>query len=128
MPYSTSNKAGKTVQNILESLPQLIAAAVVDVQSGMALASHTNSPSFNPEAAAAYNAEVVKQKLKALQALKLQNEQIDDILISLTNQLHLIKVIEGGKKFIYLSVNPRNTNLAIAREVLREHCEELMPA
>lgn len=125
MAFSTTNAAGKTVQNILDSLPQLIAAAVVDVQSGLALASHSNSPTFNPEAAAAYNAEVVKQKLKAMAALKLQGEQIDDILITLTNQLHLIKLLEGGKKFIYLAVNPRDTSLAIAREVLRE---QLQPA
>lgn len=125
MAFSTTNAAGKTVQNILDSLPQLIAAAVVDVQSGLALASHSNSPTFNPEAAAAYNAEVVKQKLKAMAALKLQGEQIDDILITLTNQLHLIKLLEGGKKFIYLAVDPRDTSLAIAREVLRE---QLQPA
>ncbi len=84
----------------------------------MTLASHTNS-AINPETAAAYNTEVVKQKHKAMQALKLQDEAIEDILITLTNQLHLIKLVGDGKKFIYLVVNSRDTNLAIAREVLR---------
>jgi hypothetical protein len=118
MAYSTSTPAGQAVQNILNDLPGLMAIAIVDISSGMSLASHTNS-SINPDTAAAYNTEVVKQKQKAMAALKLQGETMDDILITLTNQLHLIKLVGEGKKFIYLVVNSRETNLAIAREVLR---------
>jgi CRP-like cAMP-binding protein len=120
MAYSTSSPAGQCVQNIINSLPSLVAVAVVDVTSGMALASHSNSPSINPETAAAYNTEVVKQKQKAMTALKLQGERIDDILITLTNQLHLLNLSEDGKKFIYLVVNSRETNLAIARDICRQ--------
>jgi hypothetical protein len=98
---------------------------VVDVTSGMALASHSNSPTINPETAAAYNTEVVKQKQKAMSALKLTGENIEDILITLTNQLHLIKLNAAGNKFIYLVVNSRETNLAIAREILRSHASSM---
>lgn len=125
MAYSTSNKAGQVVQNILNDLPGLIAVAIVDIESGMASASHSNSPTFNPETAAAYNTEVVRQKRKAMSALKLTNETIEDVLITLTTQLHLIKLAKGGKQFIYLAVNSREINLAIARAVLREHAEGL---
>jgi len=118
MAYSSSTPAGQAVQNILNDLPGLMAVAIVDINSGMSLASHSNS-GINPETAAAYNTEVVKQKLKAMNALKLQGETIDDILITLTNQLHLIKLVGDSKKFIYLVVNSRDTNLAIAREVVR---------
>jgi hypothetical protein len=118
MAYSASTPAGQAVQNIINDLPGLLAIAVVDISSGMSLASHSNS-GINPETAAAYNTEVVKQKLKAMNALKLQGETIDDILITLTNQLHLIKLVADSKKFIYLVVNSRETNLAIAREVVR---------
>jgi hypothetical protein len=124
MAYSTSTPAGQAVQNILNDLPGLMAIAVVDISSGMSLASHTNS-GINPDTAAAYNTEVVKQKQKAMAALKLQGETMDDILITLTNQLHLIKLVGEGKKFIYLVVNSRETNLAIAREVLRAQTELL---
>ena len=124
MAYSTSTPAGQAVQNILNDLPGLMAIAVVDISSGMSLASHTNS-SINPDTAAAYNTEVVKQKQKAMAALKLQGEVMDDILITLTNQLHLIKLVGEGKKFIYLVVNSRETNLAIAREVLRAQVDLL---
>jgi CRP-like cAMP-binding protein len=124
MAYSASTPAGQAVQNIINDLPGLLAIAVVDISSGMSLASHSNS-GINPETAAAYNTEVVKQKLKAMAALKLQGETIDDILITLTNQLHLIKLVADSKKFIYLVVNSRDTNLAIAREVVRAQNELL---
>ncbi len=123
--YSKNNPAGQTVDAIITDLPGLMAVAVVDVTSGMALASHTNSPNINPETAAAYNTEVVKQKQKAMSALKLTNETIEDILITLTNQLHLLKLNAAGNKFIYLVVNSRETNLAIAREVLRSHAASM---
>jgi hypothetical protein len=120
MAYSKNNPAGQTVDAIITDLPSLVAVAVVDITSGMALASHSNSPGINPETAAAYNTEVVKQKQKAISALKLSGETIEDILITL-NQLHLLKLNAAGNKFIYLVVNSRETNLAIAREVLRSH-------
>ena len=125
MAYSKNSPAGKAVDAIITDLPSLVAVAVVDIQSGMALASHSNVASLNPETAAAYNTEVVKQKQKAMSALKLTGEKIEDILITLTNQSHLLKLNSAGNKFIYLVVNARETNLAIAREVLRTHVEEI---
>lgn len=125
MAYSKNSPAGQAVDAIISDLPTLMAIAVVDISSGMALASHSNTPSINPETAAAYNTEVVKQKFKAMSALKLQGETIQDILITLSNQLHLIKLNSSGNKFIYLVVNSRDTNLAIAREVLRQHADQI---
>lgn len=125
MAYSVNTPPGKVVEGILADLPSLVAVAVVDVSSGMSLASHSNSPAVNPDTAAAYNTEVVKQKQKAMAALKLQNEKIDDILISLSSQIHLIKLTDAGTKFIYLVVNTRETNLAIARDVLRQQIDTL---
>ncbi|HEX8426163.1 hypothetical protein [Hymenobacter sp.] len=122
MAYSTSTPAGQAVQNIIDELPGLVAVAIVDTSSGMALASHSTT-SLNPETAAAYNTEVVKQKQKAMSALKLTDERIDDILITLTTQIHLINLLGDGKKFVYLVVNMRDTNLAIARDVLRRQVD-----
>nr|RZK29206.1 MAG: hypothetical protein EOO61_20975 [Hymenobacter sp.] len=124
MAYNVSIPAGQAVQNILNDLPGLLAVAVVDISSGMSLASHSNS-SINPDTAAAYNTEVVKQKQKAMTALKLQGEKIEDILMTLTNQMHLIKLSDDGKKFIYLVASSRDTNLAIARDVMRQGAEML---
>lgn len=113
------------MQQVLAELPDLLAVAVVDVTSGTSLAAHTNTPEFDPATAAAYNAEVVKHKLKALTALQLASETIEDILITLSSQLHLLRLTGNGGKFIYLVVDSATTNLGIARAVLRSQVEEL---
>lgn len=110
----------QTIQEILAELPTLLAVAVVETETGMPLASHTNIADFDIETAAAYNTEVVKAKLKAIQALKL-NQTVQDILLTLTDQLHLLKLSSDGKMFVYLAVNSRDTNLAQARQILKAH-------
>ncbi|MBO0359709.1 hypothetical protein J0X19_17240 [Hymenobacter sp. BT186] len=110
--------AKQAVKDILAELPTLLAVAVVETETGMPLASHSNIAEFDIETAAAYNTEVVKQKLKAVQALKL-NQTVQDILLTLTDQLHVIKLSPKGDKFIYLAVNSRDTNLAVARQILK---------
>ncbi|QIX63563.1 hypothetical protein FY528_07835 [Hymenobacter lutimineralis] len=117
--------AQKALAGLLKSLPALVAVAIVQADTGDTLAHHSTAGSLNPETAAAYNAEVVRQKQKALAALQLTTESIDDILISLTTQLHLIKLTADGSKFIYLVADARQTSLAMAREALRNSMEEL---
>lgn len=114
----------QTIKDILEELPTLLAVAVVEVESGMPLASHANIADFDIETAAAYNTEVVKAKLKAIKALNL-NQTVQDILLTLTDQLHLLKLSPTGDKFIYLAVNSRDTNLAQARQILKMHSSSL---
>jgi len=116
--------AKQTVQGILTELPTLLAVAVVETETGMPLASHTNVADFDIETAAAYNTEVVKSKLKAIQALKL-NQTVQDILLTLTDQLHLLKLSADGQKFIYLAVNSKDTNLAQARQIMKAHSASL---
>lgn len=117
--------AAQVVHNVLAELPRLVAVAVVDVASGVSLAAHSQVAGFNPDTAASYNAEVVKQKQKALAALQLAGETIEDILITLSSQLHLLRLTDNGKWFIYLVVSAHDTNLGIAREVLRAQARQL---
>jgi predicted regulator of Ras-like GTPase activity (Roadblock/LC7/MglB family) len=114
----------QTIDGIKAELPTLVAVAVVETETGMPLASHTNIADFDIETAAAYNTEVVKSKLKAIQALKL-NQTLQDILLTLTDQLHLLKLSPSGDKFIYLAVNSKDTNLAQARQIMKAHSASL---
>lgn len=121
MAYSTSTLPGRAIEGIIADLPALIAVAVVETYTGRSLASHSNTEHFNPDAAAAYNTQVVKQNLKAMRTLHLSSGTLDDILITVADQYHLIKLLNGGELFLYLAVNAQDTNLAIAREVVRQH-------
>lgn len=114
-------KAAQMVKDVLAALPELLAVAVIDVERGQALASYSSVRELNPAKAAPYNAEVVRQKRRALEALQLPNEKIEDILITMREQLHLLRVTHDGRQILYLAVHSQDTNLAIARSVLHAH-------
>lgn len=98
-----------------------IGAALVDYGSGMALGTLGGGRYLDLEVAAAGNTEVVRAKMRALQALNL-DEKIDDILITLSKQYHVIRPLtsrQGGGLFLYLALDRDRANLAMARHRLR---------
>ncbi|WP_428231032.1 hypothetical protein [Flavobacterium sp.] len=101
-----------------------IAVAVTEIESGLSFGNLTIDPSFDPELAAAYNLEVVKAKLSAVKALNL-NQDIEDILITLSNQIHIIDISPNKKFMIYLAADSNKANLGMTRAVLRKHKLEL---
>lgn len=103
----------------LIELPGFVAAAVVDSESGMILASETRG-NFDIELASAGNTEVVRAKRRTLSSLKL-NEKIEDILISLDGQYHLIRLLNTNERaFIYLALDRGIANLAMARMTMEK--------
>ena len=74
------------------------------------------SPGFDLELAAAGNTEVVRAKKNIRDKLGLK-DKIEDILISLTAQYHLIRMV-GTSMFIYLVLDRTKGNLALARKEL----------
>lgn len=97
-----------------------IAVAVTEIESGLSFGNLTIDPGFDPELAAAYNLEVVKAKLSAVKALGL-NQDIEDILITLSNQIHIIDISPNKKFMIYLAADASKANLGMTRAILRKH-------
>jgi predicted regulator of Ras-like GTPase activity (Roadblock/LC7/MglB family) len=96
-----------------------LAAAVVDYSSGMLLAGGGTS-SVDLEIAAAGNTEVVRAKMKTMGMLGL-NDTIDDILITLGEQYHLLRpVTKQNGLFLYFVLAKDKSNLALARRALLE--------
>ncbi|AQZ69309.1 unnamed protein product [[Actinomadura] parvosata subsp. kistnae] len=104
-----------------------IGAVIVDHGSGMALGALGGSKDLDLQIAAAGNTEVVKAKLRTMDSLGLK-DSIEDILITLSGQYHIIRPItgRGGKGlFLYLALDRNRANLALARHQLRGIEEKL---
>jgi hypothetical protein len=64
----------------------------------------------------------MRAKLDVMQKLGLRGEVIEDILITLGSQYHLIRPIQGNpddKLFLYVALNKAQANLAMARRDLK---------
>lgn len=100
-----------------------LGSCIVDCQSGEMLASeHSN---YDLELAAAAHVEVVRAKHRAMRCLGL-DERIEDILISLETQYHLIRIVaERPSLFVFVLLDRSRANLAMARHVLARAEESL---
>ena len=97
------------------TLDGAIGAALVDWQSGMTLGTAGGGSFLNLDVAAAGNTEVVRSKLKVMQNLGL-DDKIEDILITLSTQYHLISLLERDQGlFLYVALTKEQANLAMAR-------------
>ncbi|ATL28282.1 hypothetical protein [Streptomyces formicae] len=103
------------------SIDGVVGAALVDYTSGMALGTIGGGKELDLSVAAAGNTDVVRAKLRTMELLGLKDE-IEDILISLGSQYHLIRLIKGRNNnglFLYLALDKDRANLAMARHQLK---------
>lgn len=118
-PHSPEDNRMSNVKDILDSAMSIdgaLAAALVDYNSGMALG--TAGGGMNLELAAAGNTEVVRAKLRTMDSLGIKG-QIEDILITLEAQYHIIYVMPQLSMFLYLVLSKERANLAMARFKLK---------
>ena len=115
-----------TIKQTLEDLLTIdgaLCAAVVDSSSGMMLGSA--GAGVDLEVAAAGNTEVVRSKMKTMRALGL-NDVIEDILITLGKQYHIIR--PSARKegvFLYYVLDKQRANLAMARRKAQDVDKDL---
>ncbi len=101
-----------------------IGVALVDYQSGMCLGT-AGGGTLNMELAAAGNTEVVRAKKSVRDKLGLK-DKIEDILITLDTQYHLIRMLHSDiNVFFYLVLDRSKANLALARMELQKIDKDL---
>src|ERR1700678_602339 len=98
MNIETALKEAMTIDGAL-------GVALVDWGSGMMLGSQGGGKYLDLEVASAGNTEVIRAKMRTMDALRL-DDSIEDILITLAKQYHIIRLLgrpeTGQGLFLYL--------------------------
>ena len=99
-----------------------VGVCLVDWDSGMSLGALGGGKYLDLDVAAAGNTEVIRAKTRTMESLRL-DDAIEDILITLGKQYHLIRLLRNSRAeqglFLYLVLDRQKANLALARHSLR---------
>ncbi|MEU6009146.1 hypothetical protein [Streptomyces sp. NPDC047453] len=116
-----------SLKEMMTAVEGALGAAVVDYTSGMALGTLGGGKDLDLTIAAAGNTDVIRAKVRTMEQLGL-NSQIQDVLITLGDQYHLIRLVtgrDGNGLFLYLVLDKSRSNLAMARHQLKRVEEQL---
>ncbi len=110
------------------TIDDAVGVSLVDWDSGMSLGALGGGKYLDLDVAAAGNTEVVREKMRTMESLRL-DDSIEDILITLRKQYHLIRLLKSSRNehglFLYLVLDRQRANLALARHNLRQIESEL---
>ena len=121
---ATQEQMMDVMNRLAADVSGFMGACIVDMETGMPLASKSSRGDFDLEVASAYNAEMVKAKNKTIRALGI-NSQLEDMLLTLSDQLHLIKML-SSTTFIYIAADRGSTNLALLRSAVNRETASIM--
>ncbi|MFD8422545.1 hypothetical protein [Streptomyces sp. NPDC059668] len=116
-----------SLKETMTSIEGALGAALVDYTSGMALGTLGGGRDLDLAVAAAGNTDVIRAKTRTMEHLGLKSD-IEDMLITLSNQYHLIRPLkgkDGNGLFLYLVLDKAKSNLAMARHQLKRIEAEL---
>lgn len=116
-----------SLKEAMTSIEGSMGAALVDYTSGMALGTLGGGKDLDLAVAAAGNTDVIRAKVRTIEMLGLKDD-IEDMLITLGNQYHLIRLIKGrggNGLFLYIVLDKGRANLAMARHQLKRIEAEL---
>lgn len=99
-----------------------VAAALVDYSNGMAL--DMVGSGIDLELAGAGTTEVVRAQRRSMELLGIKG-QIEDMLVTLEQQYHLLYILPGTTLFLYVVLRKEQANLAMARYKLKAAAGQL---
>lgn len=119
-PDAAATGAALALEHLLAELPELLLAAVVAMGSGKVLASYATQPQLWPSAVAPFWLAAMQQLQASQAAQGPRPEQPEELLVTLPTQLHLLHLAPNGRYLLCLAIAAADTNLALAREVMRQ--------
>lgn len=109
--------------NISKEMHGFIALSIIEVKSGIPYFT-LNTKNFDLEQASRFALEIIRAQLNANDTLD-QNQKIEDVTISLSDQYQILKMSENNNYFIYLVVDASEANLTFTKALLNKNILEI---
>ncbi|UOR05425.1 hypothetical protein MUN82_21170 [Hymenobacter aerilatus] len=114
-------RATGILEGILQELPELLLATVVDLSSGRLLAAYTKQAQSDPYKITAYTVATARHLARLPNQPGLTTQELQDLVLVLDEQLAIFRLTADQQLGCLLLVYTHDTNLALAREILRQH-------
>ncbi len=118
-PRSTISAIKVVLEELTREIPNVIAAEVVCIDDGTPLIATSQDPSFDPDIAAAYFAEVVKINEKALEALK-KGRRLEEVLLTTDEFYLVVRILPDTRFYLGLAI-AKDGNIGMARMVMKTY-------
>lgn len=115
--------AATVLSQLLAELPELLLAAVFEVGSGQPLATYASERHYQPALLTAPVVAAVRQLQAGLATHDQPSEVLQEILLTLPSQLHLLRLRADGQQFLYLAVHTHDASLGLARQLAQQAVE-----
>ena len=125
-PRKTISAIKVVLEELTREIPNVIAAEVVCIDDGTPLVATSLDPSFDPEIAAAYFAEVVKINEKALEALK-KGRRLEEVLLTTDEFYLVVRILPDTRFYLGLAI-AKDGNIGMARMVMKTYEKRFMEA
>jgi CheY-like chemotaxis protein len=123
-PRSAISAIKVVLEELTREIPNVIAAEVVCIDDGTPLVAISQDPSFDPEIAAAYFAEVVKINEKALEALK-KGRRFEEVLLTTDEFYLVVRILPDTRFYLGLAI-AKDGNIGMARMVMKTYEKRFM--
>lgn len=118
MPLSTA--ATTALEQLVAKLPGLLFAGLTEVETGTAVRGRTPGDLLPAAGVARYHADLIRLERQALKAAQgATAEVLREILVTMSDQLHLLRVVRDGEMLLSIVLDPRLTALPTARMALQ---------
>ncbi len=125
-PRKTISAIKVVLEELTREIPNVIAAEVVCIDDGTPLVATSLDPSFDPEIAAVYFAEVVKINEKALEALK-KGRRLEEVLLTTDEFYLVVRILPDTRFYLGLAI-AKDGNIGMARMVMKTYEKRFMEA
>lgn len=115
---AANSPATAALHYLLNELPELLLAAVLDLPTGQLLATYAAERHYQPSLVTQSVTAVVQQARQLSQGQA--DTELEEVLLTLSGQLHLLRLRPGNQQVLIMAISWHDTNLALARQLAQQ--------